>query len=146
MPTFIKAGFWEKARKGYKEWLNLDELIESKIPTTTSTTTTLAPYKVYTALLTQTGTNAPVATVLENTLGVNVTFSYDLVGQYFLFAVGALTVNKTFVTFNYINSNGQTVTYNGKSINAFTIITRLGNGSTANNVLNLTEIEIRVYN
>src|SRR5690606_22638410 len=25
------------------------------------------PYKVYTALLTQTGTNAPVATVLENT-------------------------------------------------------------------------------
>lgn len=30
MPTFIKTGFWEKAKKGYKEWLNLDELIASK--------------------------------------------------------------------------------------------------------------------
>lgn len=27
MPTFIKTGFWEKAQKGYKGWLNLDELI-----------------------------------------------------------------------------------------------------------------------
>lgn len=33
MPTFIKTGFWEKAKKGYKEWLNLDELIQSLIPT-----------------------------------------------------------------------------------------------------------------
>lgn len=47
MPTFIKPGFWEKKVKGYKEWLNLDQLIESKTPTST--------YKVYTALLTQTG-------------------------------------------------------------------------------------------
>ena len=61
MPTFIKTGFWEKARKGYKEWLNLDQFIESKIPVPT--------YKVYTALLTQTGEDAPTATVLENTLG-----------------------------------------------------------------------------
>jgi len=29
MPTFIKAGFWTKTVKGYKEWLNLDSLIES---------------------------------------------------------------------------------------------------------------------
>jgi hypothetical protein len=32
MPTFIKAGFWEqlcKPCKGYKGWLNLDELIKS---------------------------------------------------------------------------------------------------------------------
>jgi len=46
MPTYIKTGFWEKAKKGYKEWLNLDQLIESKITPT-------AGYKVYTALLTQ---------------------------------------------------------------------------------------------
>lgn len=31
MPTFIKAGFWEKAKKGYKEWLNLDDLISSTV-------------------------------------------------------------------------------------------------------------------
>lgn len=29
MPTFIKAGYWEKLQKGYKSWLNLDELISS---------------------------------------------------------------------------------------------------------------------
>jgi hypothetical protein len=34
------------------------------------------PYKVYTALLTQTGTTAPVATVLENTLGFDVVWYY----------------------------------------------------------------------
>jgi len=39
-------------------------------------------YKVYTALLTQSGTDAPVATVLENTLGINLTFSYLGVGVY----------------------------------------------------------------
>lgn len=32
MPTFIKPGFWEKAKKGYDHWLNLDELITSLIP------------------------------------------------------------------------------------------------------------------
>ena len=33
MPTFIKTGFWEKSCrdcKGYKGWLNLDELIQSE--------------------------------------------------------------------------------------------------------------------
>lgn len=29
MPTFIKTGFWEKVAKGYKGWLNLDDLIAS---------------------------------------------------------------------------------------------------------------------
>lgn len=40
-----------------------------------------APYLVYTALLTQSGTNAPVATVLENTVS-NPLFSYSQVGAY----------------------------------------------------------------
>ena len=50
MATWIKAGFWEKLCKpcqGYKGWLNLDQLIESMLPT--------PAYKVYTALLTQSG-------------------------------------------------------------------------------------------
>ena len=41
-----------------------------------------ASYLVYTALLSQSGTDAPVATVLENTLGVTVTWSYGNVGSY----------------------------------------------------------------
>ena len=44
------------------------------------------PYKVYTALLTQTSQNAPVATVLENTLGGTLTFSRDDAGQYLITA------------------------------------------------------------
>jgi hypothetical protein len=39
-------------------------------------------YKVYTALLTQTGTDDPVATVLENTLGFDITWYRDNVGFY----------------------------------------------------------------
>lgn len=35
MPTFIKTGFWEKGQKGYKEWLNLDNLISGSIGTGT---------------------------------------------------------------------------------------------------------------
>ena len=38
--------------------------------------------KVYTALLTQTGTDAPVATVLENTLGGEVVWTRDDIGLY----------------------------------------------------------------
>jgi hypothetical protein len=29
MPTFIKTGFWEKQAKGFRGWLNLDDLIVS---------------------------------------------------------------------------------------------------------------------
>lgn len=39
-------------------------------------------YLVYTALFTQTGTNAPVVTVLENTLGQSVVWSRSGVGDY----------------------------------------------------------------
>lgn len=38
--------------------------------------------KVYVALLTQSGTNAPVATVLKNTLGSEVVWSYTFAGTY----------------------------------------------------------------
>lgn len=37
MPTFIKTGFWEKRTKGFKDWLNLDELIKSIIPSSSLT-------------------------------------------------------------------------------------------------------------
>lgn len=39
-------------------------------------------YRKYTAKLTQSGTNAPVATVLENTLGFTPTWEYVGVGKY----------------------------------------------------------------
>jgi hypothetical protein len=55
----------------------------STVKTTAQDIADLAPrsYLVYTALLTQTGANAPVATVLENTIG-NITWGYFGYGNY----------------------------------------------------------------
>ena len=51
--------------------------------------------KVYRALLTQTGTDAPVATVLENTLGGDVVWTRNSAGRYVATLAGAFTDNKT---------------------------------------------------
>jgi len=51
--------------------------------------------KVYRALLTQSGTDAPVATVLENTLGGTVVWTYSDTGIYTATLVGAFTASKT---------------------------------------------------
>ena len=78
----------------------VNELVDASNASTPS-------YKVYTALLTQSGTNAPVATVLENTLGIVPVWSYDEVGYYILTASGAFTDTKTFITVDY-NRYGST--------------------------------------
>ena len=51
------------------------------------------PYKVYTAFLTQTGTDAPVADVLQNTIG-NIVWSRNGVGDYRGFLKGAFPSGK----------------------------------------------------
>jgi hypothetical protein len=62
------------------------------------------PYKVYRAILNQSGTNAPVATVLENTIG-NIVWSRNSPGTYSATLVGAFQANKTFYpTFGTSNS------------------------------------------
>ena len=73
MATFIKAGFWDKLCKpckGYKGWLNLDELIQSFIPKPT--------YKVYTALLTQSGGNNAVGVSGEEGI-INIGVTYVII-------------------------------------------------------------------
>lgn len=104
------------------------------------------PYKVYTALLTQIGTNAPSAIVLENTLGENLFFGYDGIGLYSVNGSSIFTINKTFIIVNSINSNSQTVATFGKNIDGFSIVTRNSIGTAIDDVLDSTEIEIRVYN
>jgi hypothetical protein len=68
------------------------------------------PYKIYTALLTQSGTDAPVATVLENTLGGEVVWARGGVGNYTGTLVGAFTLNKTV---SNINSNYSAADWEG---------------------------------
>ena len=53
-------------------------------------------YKVYTALLTQSGTDAPVATVLENTLGV-ITLQRNELGDYSILSDNLFLDGKTFM-------------------------------------------------
>lgn len=52
-------------------------------------------YLVYTALLSQSGTSAPTATVLENTLGGSITWTRTTTGVYTGTLAGAFLVNKT---------------------------------------------------
>jgi hypothetical protein len=73
-------------------------------------TTPQPAYKVYTALLTQSGTGAPVATVLENTLGGEVVWARGGVGNYTGTLVGAFTLNKTV---SNINSNYSAADWEG---------------------------------
>lgn len=56
--------------------------------------------KLYVALLTQTGTDAPVATVLQNDLGGEVVFTYNGAGDYRGTLAGAFLAAKTVVSFS----------------------------------------------
>jgi len=117
------------------------------------------PYRVYTALLTQSGTNAPVATVLENTLGGEVVWSYDGDGYSIatIFTENPILIqNKTVFFINSdIDSN---YSLNGQSyyslfwgdeftfyINTY-YITDENVKTFTTSMLNNTSIEIRVYN
>jgi hypothetical protein len=115
-------------------------------------------YKVYRALLTQTGTNAPVATVLENTLGLIPTYSYQDVGSYALTAPlsnpNPFTENKT--TLDWTNTyftlfGGSILTENRMNAvwsSTSQILISTVDGTTAtNDILNTNQwwIEIIVY-
>jgi hypothetical protein len=107
------------------------------------------PYKVYRALLTQSGTNAPTANVLENTLGT-VTFGYTGIGTYTVTATGLLTLNKTTIVLgnnvNSLFSNVPILSTSALTLNGFSIYT---GDALAQDVINSmllnTLIEIKVY-
>lgn len=105
------------------------------------------PYKVYTALLTQTGTNAPVATVLENTIG-NISWSYDDTGVYLANLLGAFTLDKTFSLMTlFITSNRVTLNSFRVNDNIFGInVNELDLPGNAIELDGVLQIEIRVYN
>ena len=101
----------------------------------------IKPYKEYVALLTQTGTNAPVATVLDNTLGGTVAWSRNTFGNYSGTLTGAFTVNKT-VGYVQTNTASRPLSFNSNaSANTIEIST---NGP--DDILNNATIVVRVYN
>jgi hypothetical protein len=114
---------------------------------------TITPsYKVYTALLTQTGTTAPVAKVLENTLGGTLVWTRNGDGQYVATLAGAFLDENKFFTLNSITEfiGANIVIYWGNS-NMFQLNTYTGNGQDmpyleTDGILYNYPIEIRVYN
>lgn len=109
------------------------------------------PYKVYTALLTQTGTNAPEATVLENTLNTTISFTRNDLGTYIVVATDPVfTTNKTvlqvgsnFRTFSADSSFMQTSILTNSQFNLYTLDQSL---NYEDGILENTLLEIRVYN
>ena len=104
------------------------------------------PYKVYTALLTQEGTDAPVATVLENTLGEDIIWTRDSSGSYYGDTIGnVFTFNKTFTTItNKKNQNLQFISMQSETQVYVEQIIRTT--SVYQDHMAEIPIEIRVYN
>lgn len=111
---------------------------ELKIPT--------APYKVYTALLSQSGISAPTLVVLQNTLGDTITPLYNSVGNYTL-QLDALNLFTSTKTFILLNSSYNTNAYLGivRGDDSQLLVNATFNGSNSNNVILNASIEIRVY-
>lgn len=108
------------------------------------------PYKVYTALLSQTSTSAPTSIVLENTLGAAGSFSYQGVGVYNYTNSGVFTSDKTII-FCTKDANEETPAYiiEGKRTSD-NVVQFIVKATTTNNLTNgalsKANIEIRVYN
>ena len=70
-------------------------------------------YKIYRALLAQSGTSAPVATILENTLGGVPVWSRSAMGDYLLTLAGAFPAGKTLILCQADAETAQAITFNG---------------------------------
>lgn len=113
-------------------------------------------YRVYTALLTQQGTNPPVATVLDNTIG-DIQWSRVNAGRYDAVLVDAFPAGKTVTFLGGCQWDGNSqgnfavmaaLPSHPNSIRIVTYDLFLGSSSSAiasDELLSRTEIEIRVY-
>jgi hypothetical protein len=112
-------------------------------------------YKVYTALLTQTGTSAPTTIVLENTLGYDITWGYSNIGVYtaiglpntfedgkFAFIQGAGNSSSLVSLWAYNNS----IDFSQMILECYDLGNVAISFQTKNDILINQFIEIRVYN
>lgn len=116
-------------------------------------------YKVYTALLTQTGTDAPVATVLENTLDFTPSFIYSDIGVYIVTPLEDIASFQDKKVLIFLNKGGSDSTNSTNSISCSynyeageLEIRTYADGVASDDILSdfdmyqKTSIEIRVYN
>jgi hypothetical protein len=107
-----------------------------------------ASYLVYTAIINQTGSSAPVANVLENTLGGTVVWSRNTAGDYACTLSGAFTSGKTTIHPEpvglYVSNLGIPIYGGLTDVNSCALYTPSGNDFDADGITNLF-FEIRVY-
>ena len=99
-------------------------------------------YTVYTALITQAGTAAPVATILQNTTGGTFTYARTSGGDYTVTVSGNLfTANKTLVFLNGGSSeNNHDIAWERASDTVINLSTHNSDGK-----FTAGSIEIRIY-
>lgn len=142
---------WQELLTKTKDWFNAPRAITEALTRLNNKPSYLPPYKIYRALLTQSGTNAPTAIVLENTLGGNLSFVYRTEGAYTVTSSSLFTLNKTMISFGNVinNANAGTleVSAQGEDITSSSIPFNVkGDNASANSILLKTPIEIIVYN
>lgn len=119
---------------------------DTSIATTAFVQAATRPYKSYASLITQTGTSAPVPTVVENQLSGAIVWTRTGVGVYVGTLTGAFTAFKT-LAFGILSSANVNykmgITCN--SVNTIQIATVDNTNTPIDGVLNAS-IEIRVYN
>jgi hypothetical protein len=108
-------------------------------------------YKVYTALLTQTGEDAPVAIVLENTLGATLSYSRVGQGEYIITTSDTFPQDTTWAVINTpsYNGNGPFALQIGRISNTECIIYAYRLSDTLEDLEtdgDRVSVEIRVYN
>ncbi len=111
----------------------------------------LLGYREYSAVLTQTGVLAPVATVVENNLADELTWTYVGVGEYLVTSssnVFSTTTGKTVVTLSIPETAGSTYVYAAAYVvedtTSITLLTGVGAVAT-NALLTGNLITIKVY-
>ena len=107
--------------------------------------TPVTEYKVYIALLEQSGTSAPVPTVLKNTLG-DISFNYLSTGNYEAVSSELFTAGKTTASL-YVGQGGATVQSEVGTSSAIELLSINSSNVPANFLLQseTSWIEIRVY-
>lgn len=109
---------------------------------------------MYEALLTQSGTNAPTAIVLQNTFETPITLEYETTGSYFIKSTQEFPENKTVIEFGTpttINTGNATIQgafrIDSETINIVTYLLQTGVPSLTrqNDRLTTTKITIKTY-
>lgn len=110
-------------------------------------TIALQNYKIYRALLNQTGSSAPIATVLENGFTGAIVWTRNSDGNFTGTLSGQFPSNKTFITNGFVELNflGDKVYVYRDTNNAIGVISTI-NGGGADGLLTNFPIEIIVYN